>query len=110
MLVGINIKRLYILAFAIGTACVGMSGSIITPFFYVSPHVGSVFLITAFVVVVLGGMGNLFGAFVGGLIVGVAESIGALFLPGSLKQVLPYLIFIVILMFKPEGLFGRKTK
>jgi len=110
MLVGINIKRLYVIAFGIGTVCVGISGSIITPFFYVSPHVGSVFLITAFVVVVLGGMGNLLGAFVGGIIVGVAESMGALWLPGSLKQVLPYCIFIVILMFKPEGLFGRKTK
>ena len=110
MYVGINVDRIYVIAFAIGTALVAVSGTLISPFFYVSPHVGNVFLITAFVVVVLGGMGDLLGALISGFIVGVAESLGALFLPGSLKQIVPYLIFVCILIFKPEGLFGRRQK
>jgi len=110
MYVGISINRIYLITFGIATSCVGAAGSMMSPFFYISPHVGSVFLITAFVVVVLGGMGNLFGALISGLIIGVAESIGALFMPGSLRQVIPYLIFILILMYKPEGLFGKRVQ
>jgi branched-chain amino acid transport system permease protein len=105
--VGINLKKIYCIAFAIGTACVGAAGTVAAPFFYVSPQVGSVFVITAFVVVVLGGMGNFIGAFVGGIIVGLAESVGAAFFPGQLKQFIIYFIFILVLLFKPAGLFGK---
>ena len=105
--VGINLKKIYFIAFAIGTACVGAAGTVAAPFFYVSPQVGSVFVITAFVVVVLGGMGNFIGAFVGGIIVGLAESVGAAFFPGQLKQFIIYFIFIMVLLFKPAGLFGK---
>jgi len=107
--VGINLRRIYYVAFGIGTACVGAAGTLIAPFFYVNPHVGGVFVITAFVVVVLGGMGNLIGALVGGLIIGLAESLGAAFLPGQLKQFIIYFIFILVLLFKPEGLFERRS-
>jgi DNA-binding NarL/FixJ family response regulator len=65
--------------------------------------------ITAFVVVVLGGMGNILGAFVGGLIIGVADSVGAMFLPGAMKSIISFTIFIIILLLKPAGLFGRKN-
>jgi branched-chain amino acid transport system permease protein len=106
--VGINMRRIYYLAFGIGAACVGAAGTLITPFFYVNPHVGGIFVITAFVVVVLGGMGNIIGALVGGLIVGLAESVGAAFVPGQLKQFIIYFIFILVLLFKPQGLFGRR--
>jgi len=105
--VGINMKRIYYLAFGIGTACVGAAGTLTATFFYVNPHVGGIFVITAFVVVVLGGMGNFLGAVVGGLIIGLAESVGAAFVPGQLKQLIIYFIFIVVLLFKPEGIFGR---
>ena len=105
--VGINLKKIYYLAFGIGTACVGAAGTLTAPFFYVNPHVGGVFVITAFVVVVLGGMGNFIGAFFGGLIIGLAESVGAAFIPGQLKQFIIYLIFILVLLFKPAGLFGK---
>jgi len=105
--VGINMRRVYYLAFGIGTACVGAAGTLTAPFFYVNPHVGGIFVITAFVVVVLGGMGNFIGALVGGLIVGLAESVGAAFVPGQVKQFIIYFIFILILLFKPEGLLGR---
>jgi branched-chain amino acid transport system permease protein len=105
--VGINLKKIYYIAFAIGTACAGAAGTVAAPFFYVSPQVGGVFVITAFVVVVLGGMGNFIGAFVGGIIVGLAESVGAAFFPGQLKQFIIYFIFILVLLFKPAGLFGK---
>ena len=108
--VGINLKRIYYVAFGIGTACVGAAGTLIAPFFYVNPHVGGIFVITAFVVVVLGGMGNIIGALVGGLIVGLAESVGAAFVPGQLKQFIIYFIFILVLLFKPQGLFGRRVE
>ena len=103
--VGINLKKIYYVAFGIGTACVGAAGTLTATFFYVNPHVGGIFVITAFVVVVLGGMGNFIGAMVGGLIIGLAESIGAAFLPGQIKQLIIYFIFILVLLFKPEGLF-----
>jgi len=105
--VGINLKKIYYLAFGIGTACVGAAGTLTATFFYVNPHVGGIFVITAFVVVVLGGMGNLIGAVVGGLIIGLAESVGAAFVPGQLKQFIIYFICIVVLLFKPQGIFGR---
>lgn len=104
--VGINLRRIYYVAFGIGTACVGAAGSLAATFFYVNPHVGGIFVITAFVVVVLGGMGNFIGALVGGL----AESVAAAFVPGQLKQLVIYFIFILVLLFKPEGLFGRSRE
>lgn len=107
MLMGINIKRIYLVSFGIGVACAGMAGAAITPFFPIYPYVGGLFVITTFVVVVLGGMGNLLGAFLGGLIIGLAESIGAMFLPGSMKSIISFTIFVLILLFKPTGLFGR---
>ena len=108
--VGINLKRIYYVAFGIGTACVGAAGTLTATFFYVNPHVGGIFVITAFVVVVLGGMGNIIGALVGGIIIGLAESVAAAFLPGQLKQFVIYFIFILVLLFKPEGLFGRSRE
>ncbi|MFQ5829121.1 MAG: branched-chain amino acid ABC transporter permease [Candidatus Methylomirabilia bacterium] len=107
-LVGIDVRRIYWIAFGIGTACVGAAGSIITPFLFTSPHVGLVFTLTSFVVVVLGSLGNFVGALVGGIIIGVAESFGEVFMPGSMKQVVTYGIFILVLLFKPTGLFGGK--
>src|SRR5262249_13374312 len=83
-----------------------VAGALVTPFFYVAPDVGESFNIMAFVVVVLGGMGNFVGALVGGIIVGVAESLGAALLPGSLKQLVVFAIFVLALLFRPQWLFG----
>jgi branched-chain amino acid transport system permease protein len=110
ILMGINVRRLYYICFGIGAACAGVAGATITPFFPVYPHVGGLFVITAFVVVVLGGMGNFTGAFVGGLIIGVAESVGAIFLPSSMKSIVSFSIFILILLFKPTGIFGGRRE
>jgi branched-chain amino acid transport system permease protein len=106
MLVGIDVARIRATAFGIGAACAAVAGALITPFFYVAPDVGESFNIMAFVVVVLGGMGNFVGALLGGLIVGVAESLGAALLPGSLKQLVVFVIFVLVLLFRPQGLFG----
>jgi branched-chain amino acid transport system permease protein len=108
LLMGINIRRIYIITFGIGAACAGVSGGAIAPFFPVYPYVGWLFVITAFVVVVLGGLGSIQGAFIGGLIIGVADSVGAMFLPGAMKSIISFTIFILILLFKPTGLFGRR--
>jgi branched-chain amino acid transport system permease protein len=68
-----------------------------------------VFLLTAFIVVVIGGMGNFWGAFFGGIIVALGESLGATYLPGSLQYLAMYLIFIVVLLFRPQGVFGKRA-
>jgi branched-chain amino acid transport system permease protein len=104
--VGIDIRRIYALAFGIGCACVGAAGSLVVPFYAVEPYVGGVFVITAFVVVVLGGMGNVAGALLAALIVGIAESVAAVFIPAAMKQIVMYTIFVVVLLFRPQGLFS----
>lgn len=106
--VGINMPRMYALAFGIGCACVGAAGTLVAPFYTIEPYVGSVFVITAFVVVVLGGMGNYFGALLAGLIVGLAESVAAVYIPSAMKQIVIYSIFVVVLLFRPQGLFGAR--
>jgi branched-chain amino acid transport system permease protein len=103
--VGISVKKIHLVSFGIGTACVGAAGTLITPFFYLSPHVGRLFLLTAFMVVVMGGMGSFIGAIVGGFVIGLTESVGAVILPGSLGQIIPFSLFILILLFRPTGLF-----
>lgn len=107
-LVGINIRRINLIAFGIGSCIAGIAGSLILPFYYVSPHAGLSFVITGFIVVILGGMGNLVGSLIGGLIIGVGEAIGAAFMSGSLQQLISYSIFILVLLFRPTGLMGGK--
>jgi len=106
MLMGIDIGRIRAVAFGIGSACVAVAGALVTPFFYVAPDVGESFNLMAFVVVVLGGMGNFVGSLFGGFIVGLAESLGATLLPGSLKQLVVFALFVLVLLFRPAGLFG----
>jgi branched-chain amino acid transport system permease protein len=107
LLVGIHIRRLYAVAFGIGSAVVAVAGCLVTPFLYVAPDVGDVFNILAFVIVVLGGMGSFVGALLGGLLVGVVESLGAAVLPGSLKQLPIFVLFVLVLLFRPTGLFAK---
>lgn len=108
-LIGINPNRMYAIAFGVGVACAGAAGAVVVPFFYVSPHVGLGFLLPAFVVIVLGGLGNFWGALVGGLIVGLVEALGALVIPASAKQIVSLGIFVLILLLRPQGLFGARS-
>jgi branched-chain amino acid transport system permease protein len=105
-LVGIDVDRVFAISYGIGLATLGAAACLLMPIFYVSPTTGHVFVIVAFTVVVLGGMGSFLGAIVGGLIVGLTESFGGLFLGESLGQIGISLIFILILLLRPQGLFG----
>lgn len=107
-LVGIDVDRVFAISYGIGLATLGAAACLLMPIFYVSPTTGHVFVMVAFTVVVLGGMGSFLGAVVGGLIVGLTESFGGLFLGESLGQIGISLIFILILLFRPSGLFGAK--
>ncbi len=106
-LMGINVSRLYYLALGLGNACVGIAGGILVPMYAVFPTVGQYFVLTAFVVVVLGGMGSMTGALIGGLVIGVVEAFSGFYLAPALKEVVYFLVFILILVFKPSGLMGK---
>jgi branched-chain amino acid transport system permease protein len=106
LLMGINVKRIYLLAFGLGTACLGFAGCVLLPVYYVFPSVGTYFGITSFVVVVLGGMGDMKGAFIGGLLIGLVESISGTYVDPTLKEAIYFILFILVLLFRPNGLFG----
>ena len=107
MLMGINVYRTYQIAFGMGIACVGAAGAMLMPVYFVFPSVGSLFVLIAFVVVILGGYNSLVGSLVGGLIIGVVEAFSGFFISPHLKEAIYFVIFILILLFKPTGLFGR---
>jgi branched-chain amino acid transport system permease protein len=107
-LMGINVGRMYMLALAIGVACLGVVGPVLVPWSYVSPDVGTVFTLTAFVTVVLGGMGSVSGALFGGLILGVVTSVSQMFMQGTYGLIPQYLVFILLLLFRPAGLFAGR--
>jgi branched-chain amino acid transport system permease protein len=109
LLMGINVRKIYWITFGIGAACAGVAGSATAPFFPAYPTVGGIFVITAFMVVVLGGMGSVLGAFVGGLVIGLADAVGGMIFPGAMKSIISFVLFILILLFKPTGLFGGKN-
>ena len=106
MLLGINPERMYLLAVGLGTALAGAAGCLIVPFFYVFPTVGVVFVLVAFVVVILGTLGSIQGALLAALIVGVAESLGILFAGADLGLVVVFGILVATLILKPVGLMG----
>jgi branched-chain amino acid transport system permease protein len=108
ILVGIDVDRIYNFSFGLGAATTAAAGVLLLPLMPLSPHIGHDFTLTAFIVVILGGMGNLIGALIGGLILGVAESASTLFLPATLKHAVSFSILIVIMLFRPQGLFGGK--
>ncbi|MEN8244852.1 MAG: branched-chain amino acid ABC transporter permease [Thermodesulfobacteriota bacterium] len=108
ILVGIDVNRIYNASFGLGAATTAAAGVLLLPLMPISPHMGHDFTLTAFIVVILGGMGNLLGALVGGLILGIAELVSTLFLPATLKQVVSFSILIIIMLFRPQGLFGGK--
>lgn len=105
-LMGINVNRIYIITFGLGTACVGLAGAVLSPLYPAFPMVGQFFVLIAFVVVVLGGMGSLEGAIAGALIIGLVDSLSGYYIAPDLKEVVYFLFFIGILIVKPAGLFG----
>ena len=107
-LMGINQYRIYNIAFGIGTATAGVAGCVLIPFYYVFPTVGVIFDIRCFIIVVLGGLGSIHGAVLGGIIIGVIESVFAQFMASTWTEGIIYAIFILILFIKPSGLFGAR--
>jgi branched-chain amino acid transport system permease protein len=108
-LVGIDVEHVFALSFGIGLACLGAAACFLMPTYYVNPGVGSGFVLIAFTIVVLGGMGSFVGALLGGLLIGVVESLGGLLLGESLGQIGIFAIFIAVLLFRPQGLFGARA-
>ena len=105
-LMGINVQRMSILAFGLGASLAGTAGALISPTYYIFPQVGSAFTLKAFVIVVLGGMGSVIGATLGGIIIGIVESVGAVTISSDWKDVLVFVIFLLVLLVKPSGLMG----
>ena len=105
-LMGIDVDHVYAMSFGIGLACLGAAACFLLPAYYVNPQVGGGFVLVAFTIVVLGGMGSFAGALLGGLLVGVVESLGGLYFGESLGQVGIFAIFIAVLLLRPQGLFG----
>jgi len=108
-LMGIDVDHVYAMSFGIGLACLGAAACFLLPAYYVNPQVGGGFVLVAFTVVVLGGMGSFAGALIGGLLIGVVESLGGLYLGESLGQIGIFVIFIAVLLFRPQGLFGARA-
>ncbi|QCC47818.1 branched-chain amino acid ABC transporter permease [Halobellus limi] len=103
---GINTDQIYVITLGIGTALAGAAGALLSMLFPIDPYVGWSYLLKTFAVVVLGGVGSVIGTLVGGLVLGVSENLGALYLGGGYRNVVSLLIFLVVLLVKPEGLFG----
>jgi branched-chain amino acid transport system permease protein len=108
LLVGTDITKVFTLAFGVGAACVGAAGSLMTPLLPFAPSTGLFFTVTSFNIVIIGGMGSLLGAFLGGLLVGVSESLGAVILVPSLKEIVSFVLLVVVLLFRPQGLLGGR--
>jgi branched-chain amino acid transport system permease protein len=110
-LMGVDVGRVYALTFAMGSGLAGVAGGLLGAMFTVEPSMGEWAVVKAFCVVIMGGMGNVPGAVIGGVILGAAESLGAGFLPGgtSYKDGIGYAILILVLLFRPQGLFGSRV-
>jgi branched-chain amino acid transport system permease protein len=106
-LAGIDIRRTYLLTFGIGAALAGIAGSLVSIGSTVAPTLGAAWTLKALVVIVLAGMGSIFGAFVAGLLLGAAEAISTLFFGSTYREVVGLVLFLVVLLIRPQGLFGR---
>lgn len=105
---GINVGKVYMFSFGFGIAILGIAAGLLVPFYQITPHVGFSFTIMAFVIAILGHLGSLKGAVVGAIIVAVSESLGALIFPGTLGAISPYVLFVLILLFMPDGIFPKE--
>jgi branched-chain amino acid transport system permease protein len=106
---GIDVAHIYAVTFGLGTACLAIAACLLIPTYYVNPHIGNAFVLVAFTIVVLGGMGSVTGALIGGLFVGVVESLCGLYLGESLGQIGIFIMFILVLLLRPSGLFGERA-
>jgi branched-chain amino acid transport system permease protein len=109
-LVGIDVHKVYLLAFLLGTALAGVAGALVLVSFSVEPAMGMHWTLKSLIVMVLGGAGNFIGTFFAGILLGTVESAAAFFIPGNYRQVVGLILFLLILSFRPQGLFGSKER
>lgn len=107
--VGLNVGRLYALSFGIGSACIGAAGCILLMLVDVHPYLAVEYTLLAFVVVIVGGLGSLGGALLGGVLIGLSEAFAGLLLQPSLKSMFSFGLLILVLIFRPQGLLGRRS-
>ncbi|MBY0462380.1 MAG: branched-chain amino acid ABC transporter permease [Alphaproteobacteria bacterium] len=107
-IIGLNYKKLYALSFAVAAACLGVAGTLLSLIIDVTPHTAPQLTLLSFIIVILGGLGSMVGALVGGILIGVIEAYAAFFVQGSLKSLFSFLILILILLVRPKGLMVKK--
>jgi branched-chain amino acid transport system permease protein len=108
-IVGLNVPHLYALTFGLGSACVGAAGVLMTLLVDATPNSGPGYTLLAFVIVIIGGLGSMVGALVGGVLIGVSEAVAGLIISPSAKSMLSFALLIVVLALRPQGLFGRRA-
>ena len=109
LVVGLNVKRLYALTFGLGAACVGAAGSILVLLVDVTPQLGPAYTLLAFVIVITGGLGSMPGALLGGVLIGMTEAMAGLFFQPSAKSMFSFALLVLVLLFRPQGILGKKA-
>ena len=109
LVVGLDVKRLYALSFGLGAACVGAAGAIFVLIEPVTPTLGPGYTLLAFVIVITGGLGSMPGALLGGVLIGLTEAMGGLLATPSAKSMFAYALLVLVLLFRPQGIMGKKT-
>jgi branched-chain amino acid transport system permease protein len=107
--VGLDVKKLYALTFGLGMACVGAAGALMVALTDATPMIAPSFTLLAFTIVIVGGMGSMAGALVGGLLIGVAEALASLVIAPSMKTMVSFALLVLVLAFRPQGLLGRRA-
>lgn len=109
LVVGLNVKRLYALTFGVGAACVGAAGAMLMVVIDVTPAIGPAYTLLAFVIVITGGLGSMPGALLGGILIGVTEALGGLLFTPSAKSMFAFGLLVLVLLFRPQGILGKKA-